>query len=394
MSNTKTALVRFTPLEPYFLGGESTHGSLGADANYFSQSNPYPQQTTLLGTLRNLLRLAGYDFGASSFSPKDTTKPQYGHLLNISPLFLQNGAGNLYLPQALDRHDNRGQPFQISQLDKEEEWLLFDGEKSFKKAARWESYDPEKAEGYNPKEDLADEWVSLDGERLKPDTIFKTFIRPGIPKRELHKREPDTPGFFKQELIKISDGWSFAVVAEFDAQVDFEKLNGATAQLGGEKSIFQITVKEERRSFEQIFPKEKMYYKENLSNLPRLVLVSDAEMPEEAWKHTAAAATETVDFRHLQTFYDTKSKTQNVKIGGLTKIQPLGKKTDHEKWLEENTLSDKHPLGKSTKFTLLRRGSVLVCPDTTALTALAGALTLEPWRTAGFNHFFTYQPIL
>lgn len=51
MSNTKTAIVSFLPLAPYFFGSEVTHGN-GAEANYFAKGNPLPQQTTFLGALR------------------------------------------------------------------------------------------------------------------------------------------------------------------------------------------------------------------------------------------------------------------------------------------------------------------------------------------------------
>jgi CRISPR-associated protein Cmr3 len=372
MSNPKFALIRFTPLEPYFFGGESTHGALGADANYFSKSNLYPQQTTLLGVLRNLLRLASYPFGQKSFSPNDPRLTDFGHLIGISPLFLSRDNTAYFLQQALDRQDS--QPFAIGHdAEKDKEWLLFDGESEFKSAARWQ--------GYEKKKGLANEWISPDGEKVKPEQVFKAFVRPGIPKHELH-RDVGGPGLFKQELIKMKAGWSFAVVATFDPTVEIEKLNGATAQLGGEKSIFQITVDEKEQGFEQIFPKEKMFYDADIPiTMPRLVLVSDTEMPASAWQYVAAAVTETTDFRHFQTYFNSAHTQRHVKIGSIERSSP-------------NTTaapSDKKPMLKSAKFTLLQRGSVLVCQDTDALDNLEKALDIQPWKTAGFNHFFKYN---
>jgi CRISPR-associated protein Cmr3 len=366
MSKTKNALVSFTPLEPFFFGGENTHGSPGANANYFAQSNLYPQQTTLLGALRNLLRLSGYAYGLQSFAPHDANLSDFGDLLQLSPLFLQQKDGDnrrYFLRQALDRHGDNSPAFSLV-TDTNDEWLLFDGSDQFLPTARWT--------GYNPKKSLADEWVAASGERVDPDSIFNKIIRPGIPKSELHNRTPNSPGLFKQELIHLSPGWSFAVVATFDEKVNTDDLHGMTLQLGGENSLFSIAVQETAQTFEQLFPAKDLYYTEQALDFPRIVLVSDADVPDTAWAHTIAAVTETCDFRHLQT---------HISLKRVGKMERFGQ---HQK-----SVSEASPLAKSAKFTLLKRGSVLVCADNQSLDALCATLLLEPWRTVGFNHYVT-----
>lgn len=367
---SKTALVTFTPLEPYFFGGETTHGN-GRERNYFSKSNPYPQQTTLCGTLRHLLCKNGLDFGQQSFTPNNPRLTEYGELLGISPLFLKSPSGKYFLRQALDR--NPGKPaLALESAGANAEILLDNGDlnynKNWKSASRWA--------GFKPKEKLANEWVSDDGRTsVKPEDIFKIFNRPGIPKQEIRKPKPDGPGLFKQDLVHLEDGWAFCVLAEFSDQVDPDNINGQNFQLGGEKSIFHVEVKEVNQAFEQMFSADKMFYQGHLPTQPRLVLTSDAWVPTSAWEHTIGAITETTDFRHIRTHRDVK------KFGRMRPASP-----EHAGSIPTDQMA------KSIKYTLLARGSVFVCADKAALDNLAGALRIQPWYGIGFNHFITFCP--
>lgn len=367
---SKKALVTFTPIDPYLFGSELTHGN-GAEANYFSKGNPLPQQTTLCGTLRHLLLKCGYDRGPNSFTPDDPKLNDYGDLLSLSPLFLTNRA-EYFLRQAIDQHESDShQPFALS-AGQPKEWVLFDkGElliqtdpkSSWQNARRWE--------GFAPKRGFADGWVSISGQVVRPDDIFKVFVRPGIPKKEVQRPSATGPGLFKQQLYRLSEGWAFCVLAEFADGVDLTKLDNFTLPMGAEKSIFHISVKAEPRSFEEILPPAKMFYIDSKPAEPRLVLTSDAWVPDDVWPNTLAAVTDTVDFRHIHTHAQVKA------FGRL------------HRWRNgDNAPNDQ--MSKSAKYTLLQRGSVLVCKDTVALAAIAKALSIKPWTGIGFNHFFTY----
>jgi CRISPR type III-B/RAMP module-associated protein Cmr3 len=367
---SKTALVTFTPLEPYFLGGETTHGN-GRERNYFSKSNPYPQQTTLCGTLRHLLCKNDLEFGQHSFTPNDPKLTEYGELLGISPLFLKNPSGKYFLRQALDRNPGKS-ALTLETTGANAEVLLDNGDldfpKNWKPASRWT--------GFEPKEKLANEWVSDDGKTsVKPEDIFKTFNRPGIPKQEIRNPKPDAPGLFKQDLVRLEKDWAFCVLAELSDQVDLDKIKGQNFQLGGEKSIFHIELAETSQKFEQMFSAEKMFYQGHPPSQPRLVLTADAWVPTSAWEHTIGAVTETTDFRHIRTHRDVR------KFGRMRQASP--KHTDH---------TPTEQMAKSTKYILLTRGSVFVCADKKALDNLSNTLRIQPWYGIGFNQFITFCP--
>ncbi|MFN8304380.1 MAG: type III-B CRISPR module-associated Cmr3 family protein [Saprospiraceae bacterium] len=377
MSNTQKALVTFTPAEPYFFGGETTHGSPGEGAAYYARSNPYPQQTTLCGALRNALRLTGYDFGLSSFDPDDEKLNAFGQLLSLSPMFLerkQKEEKTYYLKQALDRHNN-GAPFTLTEPGGK--WLYFDGDTQQDapdkdpvpawKSALWS--------GYDPKNDLCDAWVSAAAAASPVDTddIFSIFNRPGIPKSELHNPSPDGPGLFKQDLMRLEAGWSFALLAEFGPEVDLPRLNGMSLQLGGENSIFRLGVEKTDRRFNDFFPKDQLFYSDRVGGNPRLVLVSDAFLPDEAWNEVETAVTATADFRHIQTH------------SSLTRVGNLHNRKPGDKGFGNYSAK----LAKSAKYTLLQRGSVLVAKNAD-LTTLCGYLDRQPWTIIGFNQYFIY----
>lgn len=366
---SKTALVTFTPLEPYFFGGETTHGN-GRERNYYSKSNLYPQQTTICGTLRHLLYKNGLEFGAHSFTPNDERLTEYGELLGISPLFLRNPSEQYFLRQAIDR--NSGKPALSLETDGTNAEVLLDNgglefPKNWQPASCWKDF--------KPKERLADVWVSSDGKSEKPEDIFKVFNRPGIPKQEIRNPKPDGPGLFKQDLVRLENGWAFCVLAEFSDAVVLEEINGQNFQLGGEKSIFHIAVEEASQTFEEMFPAKETFYQDVVPSQPRLVLASDAWVTDGIWQHTIGAVTETVDFRHIRT------NRQVKKFGRIR--QPSRKHTDPD---------PTDQLAKSTKYTLLARGSVFVCADKEALDGLADALRIQPWYGIGFNHFITFYP--
>lgn len=367
---SKQALITLTPLDPYLFGGELTHGN-GDGANYFSKGNPLPQQTTICGTLRHLLFKRGpskSSRGPNSFTPDDPKLNDYGDLLSLSPLFLTDGAA-FFLRQAIDRHEGDTEPFELSG-EKPKEWILFDSGELPSEAnspAKWRN--AHCWENFDPKKDLADYWVSPSGSPVKPSKIFKIFTRPGIPKKELRRPKINGPGLFKQQLYRLAPDWAFCVLAEFSDGVDLDELNHSTLPLGAEKAIFHISVQAEHRSFEAIFPPKTMFDRKQGPGQSYLVLTSDAWVTDDVWQFATAAVTETADFRHIRTHEQVKA------FGRLHRWNGKADPTDQ--------------MAKSSKYTLLRRGSVLVTNPENLL-GLQNALSVEPWRTIGYNHFFTY----
>lgn len=368
---SKKALITFTPLEPYFFGGETTHGN-GRERNYFSKSNLYPQQTTLCGALRFLLLQHGYNHGLNSFTPEDATLNDYGDLLHVSPLFLKNPDGHFFLRQALDRQPEDSQPLCLETAVPHAWALLDNGAMEYPtqwvQGSRWPTYEP--------KRKRANEWVSPSAEPVRSESIFMVFNRPGIPKEELRNPNPraDGPGLFKQDLFRLAENWAFSILVEFSDKVNLTDLNNQNIPMGGEKSVFHLSVVEENRSFADLFPAKETFYRVAPDGgQPRLVLASDAWVTNNVWENTLGAVTETTDFRHIHTHIS------------VNKFGPMQSPF--------TTFDAQNPrLRKSTKYTLLARGSVLVCADRTALHKVESALAILPWQGIGFNHFISFYP--
>lgn len=366
MSKTKTALVTFRPLAPYFFGSEVTHGN-GTEANYFAKGNPLPQQTTLLGALRHLLYNTYGEAGRGphSFTPYDPESNDWGYLLGLSPLFLKKGSGLFFLRQALDRQPGCDA---LQLMPVANEALIFaDYTQSWRSAFYWK--------GFEKKKGVADAWVSTDGSALSTSEIFRSHTRPGIPKRELNKAVEDSgPGLHKQTLWRLEEDWTFGVFAEFSEEVKLEKLNGQTLPIGGEKTVFHISVEAADQDFETLFSKGDMFYhkESNPGKGIRLVLISDAFSDPEIFLHTSGGATESVDFRHIRTHAEVK------RFAALQLLQPGVSATNGM-------------LAKSTKYSLFRRGSVFVCADEEKLKEVKKCLDLETWQKAGFNRYFVLK---
>lgn len=365
MNNTINAVVTFRPLAPYFFGSEVTHGN-GAEANYFAKGNPLPQQTTLLGALRHLLYniYGNVGRGPHSFSPDNFEYNDWGYLLGLSPIFLHDGSGRFFLRQALDRQpDNHVLPL----TEVEGGALVFaDYTQSWKPAYRWH--------GFEKKKGAAEAWVSLDGTVINTNDIFHSHTRPGIPKKELYNTKESGPGLHKQMHWWMGKGWAFSVLAEFSEEVELKKLNGQTLPIGGEKTIFHISVEAADQDFNTLFANGRMFYPTGSSSgmKKRLVLVSDAFAEPEIFLHTIGGANESVDFRHIRTHASVKQ------FGALQALNPGESPTNAA-------------LAKSVKFTLFRRGSVFVCAGNPELEEVKKCLDLEIWQKAGFNRYFIFQ---
>ena len=105
-------LIKMTPLNTYFFGGEKTFTSAKGETNYFARSNRWPQQTTVLGMLRYLIgksvepEFDSAKIGSHSFivGASDNT---FGFIDKLSPAFLVNDKGNYLLEAGTDHQKNK-----------------------------------------------------------------------------------------------------------------------------------------------------------------------------------------------------------------------------------------------------------------------------------------------
>lgn len=246
-------LIKLTPLEPYFFGGERTFGfdmAKGQVQKYYIVSEKVPSQTTLFGTLRYIIlsqknALIGGDdaanaanyVGAESFSFDKALKNKnqgFGKINSISPLFLIQGDKWLiptpynHNPGDKNAPNEKYTPFTMTELPV----ASGDGFTIY-------------PEDFKTKNGYGGGYTSLsDLTIIKDDDIFKTDVRTGI---NSHRTEDTSKGieddgsFFKKERIMLEKDYSFAFIAELKEEM--ECLPGIVF-MGQDKSPFRYEIKE------------------------------------------------------------------------------------------------------------------------------------------------------
>jgi len=211
-------LVTLKPLKPFFFGGDITFGELGENSNYLVHSRLFPQQTAILGMIRKeILIQSGLlttkrqgewvdDKVSASKLVGDTKflfnqKQEFGVLKSISPIFL------------IQEQNRFIKKVNIDSCEYQNDGLL---------------------KGYNPKEDIHDNYISIDDETQtkKKSDIFRPIEQIGI------KKNSDQEGYFKKTSYLLKDNFEFA----FYIELDFE-LKNSFITLGAEQSMFKMSIK-------------------------------------------------------------------------------------------------------------------------------------------------------
>lgn len=246
-------LIKLTPLEPYFFGGERTFGfgmAKGQVQKYYIVSEKVPSQTTLFGTLRyiilsqnkaligeeNAAEAANY-VGAGSFSFDKAMKNEnqgFGKINCISPLFLTNGVKWLvptpynHNPGDKNNPNKKYTPFTMAEIPviSGNGFMIY-------------------PEDFKTKNGYGGGYISLsDLNIVKDDDIFLTDVRTGI---NSHRTEDTTNGieddgsFFKKERKMLKKGYSFAFIAELSEEM---KCTSEIVFMGQDKSPFRYEIEE------------------------------------------------------------------------------------------------------------------------------------------------------
>jgi len=256
--------ITLTPLDWFFFGGEKTFGS-GDKADYLARSNKLPQQTAVLGMLRyQLLKQKGWLkdaqgstkatpeelvdlIGGGSFSmqKKDAT---FKKIKSISPITLYKD--ELYIPMPLDKGQN---------VSFEEATVSLNGiGKSI--LIKFDDFDPKHYKNY-------DKWISKQYEKESLE-IFESKMQIGITKN--NKNDNDEKNFYKQEVLKLKDGFQFAFYAEID-----EELKSDMVFLGAQQSCFQMKVEDANDDIESCFKQNFPSVAETIKGVERIVLLSN-----------------------------------------------------------------------------------------------------------------------
>ncbi len=388
-------LIQLRPLGEFFFGGESTFGQ-GLNQHYYVRSNLLPQQTALLGLLRHELLKSepkAFDLKTDSITTKEeagalvglqgfdgTSDHAYGIIDGISPVMLLNENGTpffLHTRLALAGCQN-------SWLEKKsEDALAFQFENllasSEKKQAGYQLMCKRVKKGntvvepYDDKTDFEEMLIDASGQLIPlhydpeeaPNGVFIRVPKTG--NRKNYSGASDESGFYKQDMFKLRNGWSFAFLAAFNAGLPAGFGIERNTNFGAERRPFRLNVSDPGQAFAGInFVENAFQNLENLFSSPhqappglsQVVLLSDASATAALYDQADFAITETIPFRHL-----------------LANLR------------NPNSLWNAGHEPKSRRYNLLRRASVLFTQSPQAIeTQLAAALA---FRRIGYNYFKT-----
>lgn len=238
-------LIKLTPLEPYFFGGEQNfaYGQVKREVkqNYFIKSLLTPSQTTLLGALRYAVLAAENSLitdyksaeqrvaynnlvGEKSFS--FTEERNYGKIGSISPLFILDGDDYYVLtPMNHKASQSNYSPFSINPCNE------------VKSSCGNGFY----AEDYSAKEGCGGGWVKLDDTLavLNDSEVFSSVVKTGINAHRTDGAPDNKESYFKKEYILLRKE-SFAFFAKIEASVGDKLCKGVTVFLGQNKSAFEL----------------------------------------------------------------------------------------------------------------------------------------------------------
>ncbi|MBQ3225763.1 MAG: hypothetical protein IJB48_01760 [Clostridia bacterium] len=324
-------LVRFTPLEPYFFGGDKTFSFEESEKQtYFIFSETLPQQTTFLGALRYFflpekdpLKVGQYAHlvGAESFDVRQEMPQDFGVIRCISPFFLLRGE-EILVRTPMDHRMGY------------ESYTPFGNFRTMQTIEGMKEY----TEDFDAKNGVADGFISLDSGRVYP-------IGDLITKQEKVRATTDEEGSSKvyhREYCRLKEGFSFAIFAELD--VDPDTLSETKViYLGQRKSAFSLQFCEAEGEFRRVQNKISL-----MLDRKTVYFFGDALVFHSIYEKSSFSVTQLVNYRSFMT-----------KEGSIEK----GKRLYH----------------------LIRGGSILRCDDE-AYHELCRRISIENYQNIGWNH--------
>lgn len=238
MSN-KCYMVRLTPINSYYFGGEITLGE-NTVQNYYVKSNYLPQVSSLLGVVRyEILRqnnMLSYDkndkrqldqvkslIGSRGFSIDDTLE-SYGIIQKLSPVFVEDkNKCCFYTPMPLDNG------IQVA-FDSSTE-CSFSSSCIQSKIVTMSGYDYKNYDNYKC-------WVSGDGEKIDASAIFYEKEQIGITKS--NRENDDQDAFYKMISVGLKSPYNFVFALE--TSMEIQAVEKEIVFMGGNRSSFVMSI--------------------------------------------------------------------------------------------------------------------------------------------------------
>lgn len=361
-----TYLFKLTPIERFYFGGSVTFGE-GEKRNYSVRSLYFPQQTTLLGTLRYILlkkqnlmddngkvpihnkEEAVKTIGISGFNHSLDADANFGKIKKLSPVFLSGPNGEEYFAQSRE-YAFKSIEDEITGEVKQE---LITLNLKYRKGTKTDQKEIGYFDKYNAKYTMPDLLVNArTGQmhyyeydiELKNNPLNGFFVPHLQTGNMLPKNNPDENkenGFYKQIGYSLLPGFAFGFYAEIEDGFQFDE--NQIVRMGADESYFALEIEPNKPGIEKIFSRDKnsseskvnyLFHKPNPSDC-KLVLLSDTYLSSEKLAGLNFASIDVIPFNYLQVV-----PQQNIE-----KVFKLGKSGIY--------------LRKSRKtFNLLKKGSV------------------------------------
>lgn len=349
--------IKLIPVTDYFFGSEKhvlNNNSL--EAEYFTKSELYPQQTAILGMLRYFLLLinnclnplknskekeAKELIGSRSFEygfngVNHETKQTFGKIKSISPLYFVKG---------------------------QEKYIFAPLNYGYKLKTRFDTYflDEYKAKnGYSPMLiNLANshKTIQMFKDKINPeeDYVFIESKTVGNKKGTGGKAEDD--GFYKLDMYQLNKGWAFA----FDAEIDYIFLPEHTEQIipmGAEKRLFKFTIESNQKTDFSLTGLN--------IELPAIYCISDCFVEEKVFENVSFAVNQNVSFRNL-----------------ISNINSLS----YSRFSQKN-----RGYKRSNRYNLIKRGSVFYFKDISTRNETAKLFQNQNAENIGFNIIQKLEP--
>jgi CRISPR-associated protein Cmr3 len=366
---TRNYRVTLNPLGNFFFGGQKLT-EVEDEKDYYIKSRFYPQQTVILGMLRQELLIQNSLFpleksnrekaarliGASSFDP-EIREQDFGVIENLSPVFIKRKENRVFhvLPKDFGHPytpDPEGKTFFNHPAVLTREFIPY-------------------FDGYKAKEDRPEKLVAKtpSHENIDLKDIFIPDEQIGIKKGTHGQTEEE--GYYKQVFLRLKKGYAFSFYLKLKAEFDGIPVRFADSFvfIGGERSGFKMEVErvdeaDENKTVRDLFDQTLPEFQG-----PKIVLTGDAFVEPEIFNLCDFAAAGSVFFRNFRSYV----------------------KTTRKYWNLTNRKNDKETPFLGDRYNLLSRGTVLYYGDNPGtLKEITELLDIPGCKKIGFNYFKIY----
>ncbi|MGB4847022.1 MAG: type III-B CRISPR module-associated Cmr3 family protein [Saprospiraceae bacterium] len=295
-------LITLQPIEHFFFGNEKL-SVLGNQTVYYSESEYFPQQSSLLGLLRYilLLKFGKLGFGAGdesvinligerSFNATDPQIGDFKKIKSLSPVFIRKGS-EYFFPVPKDNGL---------------ELIAIEGRVSYGSLNELVQKTPLLV-NYGAKDPISEMMISNRGNIIPlvnkdgNNGVFCHTERIGNQKSR--DGQPITDGYYRQLAWRINPkiNYCFAFYASIDEDMEDYIVS---VPFGGDRSPFVVSFTKEKNAQDNI----QQYLPDQPQSLfHKLVLRSDTCVDEEILSKTFFAITASVGFRNINTYVKTTS---------------------------------------------------------------------------------------